>query len=75
MKFMKKTAIASVIVACTAINLAVIQNANAATLRVANQGDALSLDPHSLNESLQLSVVRACNLSFCLVYFFHKGSD
>ena len=54
MKFMKKTAIASVIVACTAINLAVIQNANAATLRVANQGDALSLDPHSLNESLQL---------------------
>ena len=57
MKFMKKTAIASVIVACTAINLAVIENANAATLRVANQGDALSLDPHSLNESLQLSVV------------------
>ena len=29
----------------------------AVTLRVANQGDALSLDPHSLNESLQLSVV------------------
>ena len=28
----------------------------AATLRVANQGDALSMDPHSLNESLQLSV-------------------
>ncbi len=27
----------------------------AATLRVANQGDALSMDPHSLNESLQLS--------------------
>lgn len=25
------------------------------TLRVANQGDALSMDPHSLNESLQLS--------------------
>jgi peptide/nickel transport system substrate-binding protein len=30
--------------------------AQAQTLRVANQGDALSLDPHSLNESLQLSV-------------------
>ncbi len=30
--------------------------ANAQTVRVANQGDALSMDPHSLNESLQLSV-------------------
>ena len=30
--------------------------AGAATLRVANQGDATSLDPHSLNESLQLSI-------------------
>jgi peptide/nickel transport system substrate-binding protein len=29
---------------------------HAATLRVANQGDATSMDPHSLNESLQLSV-------------------
>src|SRR5688500_10826442 len=29
---------------------------HAATLRVANQGDALSMDPHSLNESLQLSI-------------------
>ena len=28
----------------------------AQTLRVANQGDSLSMDPHSLNESLQLSV-------------------
>lgn len=27
----------------------------AATLRVANQGDSTSMDPHSLNESLQLS--------------------
>jgi peptide/nickel transport system substrate-binding protein len=27
-----------------------------ATLRVANQGDATSMDPHSLNESLQLSI-------------------
>jgi peptide/nickel transport system substrate-binding protein len=30
--------------------------AHAATLRVANQGDATSMDPHSLNESLQLSI-------------------
>ena len=30
--------------------------ANAKTIRIGNQGDALSLDPHSLNESLQLSV-------------------
>jgi peptide/nickel transport system substrate-binding protein len=29
--------------------------ASAVTLRVANQGDAMSMDPHSLNESLQLS--------------------
>jgi len=29
--------------------------AQAVTLNVANQGDALSMDPHSLNESLQLS--------------------
>jgi peptide/nickel transport system substrate-binding protein len=28
----------------------------AKTVRIANQGDALSMDPHSLNESLQLSV-------------------
>jgi peptide/nickel transport system substrate-binding protein len=27
------------------------------TIKVANQGDALSLDPHSLNESLQLSLL------------------
>jgi peptide/nickel transport system substrate-binding protein len=28
----------------------------AQTVRIANQGDSLSLDPHSLNESLQLSI-------------------
>ncbi|MEN9538003.1 MAG: hypothetical protein RLZZ126_238, partial [Pseudomonadota bacterium] len=32
--------------------------ASAASLRIANQGDALSMDPHSLNESLQLTVLR-----------------
>ena len=31
-------------------------SAGAQTIRVANQGDSLSMDPHSLNESLQLSV-------------------
>ena len=31
--------------------------ASATTLRIGNQGDAQSLDPHSLNESLQLTVV------------------
>jgi peptide/nickel transport system substrate-binding protein len=31
-------------------------NTQAATLKVANQGDALSMDPHSLNESLQITV-------------------
>lgn len=31
-------------------------SASGQTLRVANQGDSLSMDPHSLNESLQLSV-------------------
>lgn len=30
--------------------------AMAQTIRIGNQGDALSMDPHSLNESLQLSV-------------------
>ena len=36
--------------------LALAGAASAQTVRIANQGDALSLDPHSLNESLQLSV-------------------
>jgi peptide/nickel transport system substrate-binding protein len=31
--------------------------AQAATLRIANQGDALSMDPHSLNETLQISIM------------------
>jgi peptide/nickel transport system substrate-binding protein len=30
--------------------------AQAVTIKIANQGDALSMDPHSLNESLQLTV-------------------
>ncbi|WP_234265279.1 ABC transporter substrate-binding protein [Hydrogenophaga sp. NFH-34] len=33
-----------------------VATAQAQTVRIGNQGDALSMDPHSLNESLQLSV-------------------
>ena len=32
-------------------------SASAVTIRIGNQGDALSMDPHSLNESLQITVV------------------
>jgi peptide/nickel transport system substrate-binding protein len=35
----------------------ICQGALALTLRVANQGDAQSMDPHSFNESVQLSLV------------------
>jgi peptide/nickel transport system substrate-binding protein len=49
---MKKTMVAGVFIASAAI----ISVANAKTIRIGNQGDALSMDPHSLNESNQLSV-------------------
>lgn len=39
-----------------AILLALAAGAGAQTVRIANQGDALSMDPHSLNETVQLSV-------------------
>jgi peptide/nickel transport system substrate-binding protein len=52
MSFKKKAAAAVVLCALSAASLV----ASAQTIRIANQGDALSLDPHSLNESLQLSV-------------------
>ncbi len=51
MKFQQKAALAIVVYALAATSLV----ANAQTIRIANQGDALSMDPHSLNESLQLS--------------------
>ena len=35
--------------------VALAASVSAQTVRIANQGDALSMDPHSLNESLQLS--------------------
>ncbi|MFY3383491.1 ABC transporter substrate-binding protein [Paracidovorax sp. MALMAid1276] len=52
MKFQKKVARSAVFVALAAASLV----ASAQTIRIANQGDSLSMDPHSLNESLQLSV-------------------
>jgi peptide/nickel transport system substrate-binding protein len=52
MSSMKKTVAALAVIALGAT----FSIANAKTIRVGNQGDALSMDPHSLNESLQLSV-------------------
>ncbi len=46
---MKKIALAAFAAAMT------VASAHAVTLRLANQGDVQSMDPHSLNESLQLS--------------------
>ena len=42
--------------ALAVVSALALGSAHAATVRIANQGDALSMDPHSLNESLQLSV-------------------
>ena len=53
MIFKKKSLVVPVATALLATSCV----ASAVTLRVANQGDALSLDPHSLNESLQLTVL------------------
>jgi peptide/nickel transport system substrate-binding protein len=49
MKFNTRVLAAAVLFAAAAV-------AQAQTVRIANQGDSLSMDPHSLNESLQLSV-------------------
>ncbi len=51
MNFQQKLIAASVLALVSAL-------AGAQTIRIANQGDALSLDPHSLNESLQLSTTQ-----------------
>ena len=42
--------------AVLAVSVIASQGVAAQTVRIANQGDSLSMDPHSLNESLQLSV-------------------
>jgi len=50
MKLLKRTLLACALAAtCTMVS--------AQTVRIANQGDTLSLDPHSLNETLQLSTL------------------
>jgi peptide/nickel transport system substrate-binding protein len=49
---LRKTLVCSLVVAA----MATVAAASAQTVRIGNQGDALSMDPHSLNESLQLSV-------------------
>ena len=56
-----KTTLAQLIRAQAAIilvasSMLAMTAASAKTIRIGNQGDALSMDPHSLNESLQLSV-------------------
>ena len=52
MKIERKMSATALFVALSAVGVV----ASAQTVRIANQGDALSMDPHSLNETLQLSV-------------------
>ncbi len=52
MFFKKNTTVALIGYALAAMSFV----ASAQTLRVSNQGDATSMDPHSLNESMQLSM-------------------
>lgn len=44
-------------VAAAVVMGALVGSVSAQTVRIGNQGDALSMDPHSLNETTQLSVV------------------
>jgi len=54
MKRLKQTLLACALAAtCSVASI----TASAQTVRIANQGDTLSLDPHSLNETLQLSTL------------------
>jgi peptide/nickel transport system substrate-binding protein len=57
-KLMKKAVLTQAILVGAAMLLVagMASVASAATIRIGNQGDALSMDPHSLNEALQLSV-------------------
>jgi hypothetical protein len=59
MKLIKKTTLAQYFIAQTALFF-IANSAMAVTLRIGNQGDALSMDPHSLNEGLQVSVLNKC---------------
>jgi peptide/nickel transport system substrate-binding protein len=53
---MRTSKLARSLMAAALVSAMSLGVAHAATVRIANQGDALSMDPHSLNESLQLSV-------------------
>jgi peptide/nickel transport system substrate-binding protein len=64
---LKSTPIAAAVVVALAC---LGTTAGAVTLKIGNQGDALSMDPHSLNESLQLTVLE--NVFETLVY---RGPD
>jgi len=56
MKPLKHTLLASALAAtCVVTGVLAGAPASAQTIRIANQGDMLALDPHSLNETLQLS--------------------
>jgi peptide/nickel transport system substrate-binding protein len=46
------------LLACAVLGAVAALPVAAQTVRIANQGDALSMDPHSLNESLQLSTTQ-----------------
>ena len=54
MKSVSRVIAASIVAAVTLIGPTL---GHAQTIRIANQGDALSLDPHSLNESMQLGLL------------------
>ena len=51
------TAVAASLALGAAIGTLAVGTAQAKTFRIADQGDAMSMDPHSFNESLQLSVL------------------
>jgi peptide/nickel transport system substrate-binding protein len=53
MKFKTTMTVASIALALSAMSGAV----SAVTLRIGNQGEALSMDPHSLSESLQFTIL------------------
>ena len=53
---MRTSKLSRSLVAAAIVSTLSLGAAHSATVRIANQGDALSMDPHSLNESLQLSV-------------------
>ena len=54
---MRTSKLSRSLVAAAIVSALSLGAAHAATVRIANQGDALSMDPHSLNETTQLSVV------------------